>query len=217
MSWRNLKIGKKLYIGFGLVLVLTVAIGYIGYDGLTSVGRTVELADEANRLIKFAKDCRLQEKNFIMRGDKKYQEENNETMTHIYTQIDETKAKFKDHADITLIEETKVLGQKYKEAYDGWIVLYDERLIDEDKMVVGAREFMAECDRMRADQKQKLNDELNDPNSTTEQIVGRLWKADAANRLIKYAQDCRIQEKNFIMRGDRKYQEENNNTMQEIY
>ncbi len=36
MSWKDIRIGKKLYIGFGIVLVLTLATGWVGYYGAVS-------------------------------------------------------------------------------------------------------------------------------------------------------------------------------------
>ena len=93
---KNMKLGTKIASGFAIVLILTAIVGYVGFNGLGSVTAIVDKADDGNRLIKFAKDCRVQEKNFIMRGDKKYQKENDETMAKIYEQIDTTMAKLRD-------------------------------------------------------------------------------------------------------------------------
>ncbi|MBW1803163.1 MAG: HAMP domain-containing protein, partial [Deltaproteobacteria bacterium] len=216
MSWKNLKIAKKLYIGFGIVLILATAIGYVGWNGLTTVEQLVTNADDANRLIKWAKDCRIEEKNFIMRGDKKYQEENNETMESIHAQITETKARLQDPADIALIEDCDQFATEYKIAYDEWIVLWDEQQTLETQMLNSAREFQTELEAFREDQKAKLQAELL-AGVTGDALVERITKADDGNRLIKWAKDCRVQEKNYIMRGDKKYQEENDETMANIY
>ena len=76
--FRNLKLGTKIVSGFTIVLLLTLVVGYVGYSGLGGVSNIVDKADDGNRLIKQAKDCRLQEKNFMLRKDQKYQEENNQ-------------------------------------------------------------------------------------------------------------------------------------------
>ena len=216
INWKNLKIAKKLYIGFGIVLILAGAIGYVGWDGLDTVAQKVTNADDANRLIKWAKDCRQQEKNFIMRGDKKYQQENDETMKSIHKQIAETKARFQDAADIAAAEECDKLANAYKTAYDAWITLWDEQQILEENMVAGAQEFQAEVEAFRQDQKEKLAQEL-EQGVTGAALESRITKADDGNRLIKWAKDCRLQEKNYIMRGDKKYQEQNDETMANIY
>ena len=69
MRWKDVKIARKLYFGFGAVLILTVAVGYVGWNGLGNVETAVTNADDANRLIKWAYEARQQEKNFILRGD----------------------------------------------------------------------------------------------------------------------------------------------------
>ena len=56
MSWKDIKISKKLYIGFGLVLALTMLTGYIGYNGLNTYSQKVANANDANRLVKWVKD-----------------------------------------------------------------------------------------------------------------------------------------------------------------
>ncbi len=215
--FKNMKLGSKIVGGFSLVLIITAIIAYVGYGGLSGTVERVINADDANRLIKWAKDCRQSEKNFIMRGDMKYVEQNSETIQNIYTQIDETKARFKDQADINTIEDVRTEIQNYEKAIKSWVDIYGQQKEYEETMVLTAREFSVECENIRADQKAKLTEELADPNSTAAQLDDRLWKADAANRLIKFVQDCRIQEKNFMMRGDKNYLQEIDEHINDIY
>ena len=67
-----MKLASKLYLGFGVVVVIAAVLGYMGYSSLGNVGQKVLIGDEANRFIKIVNDARLAEKNFIMRGDEKY-------------------------------------------------------------------------------------------------------------------------------------------------
>ena len=87
--------GMKLALSFAVMVVIAGVLGYMGWSSLGKVVARVENADDANRLLKYVKDLRIEEKNFIMRGDKKYQKESDETIAAIYEQIDETKAKFR--------------------------------------------------------------------------------------------------------------------------
>jgi methyl-accepting chemotaxis protein len=215
MSWKDIKIAKKLYIGFGAVLALTMAVGYVAYNGLDTVGQKVVIADDANRLIKWAKDCRQHEKNFIMRGDKKYQQENDSTIEGINQQISETKASLKDQADIATLETAQGLGKEYKAAFDGWVSLWDKQQIQEEVMVNSARAFVAVCEEMLEDQTTKLM-ALLDKADVSQEVLDRIQKTNDANQLVKWTKDCRQQEKNFIMRGGKKYQEQIDKTMAEI-
>jgi len=201
MSWKNLKIGKKLYIGFGLVLVLAVAIGYSGYNGLSTVGGIVEIADNANRMIKFNKDCRVQEKNFIMRGDKKYLEQNNETMSKIYAQIDETMTKLKDQEEKDAIQLVKKDMQGYETALNRWVALYNEGTKADEEMVTASQVAMKTCQDLRDSQKELLNKELAQKASNLK-LSEIVEKADDANQLIKDILEARLHEKNFLISKD---------------
>ena len=215
MKFRDVKVAKKLYIGFGIVLVLAVAVGYSGWDGLTTVGHAVVNADDANRLIKFAKDCRQHEKNFIMRGEHRYLEENQSTLDQIYAQLDETQANLTDEADIALSEESRQMAHSYHQAFESWVSLWEQQQTLEQQMVSSAREFQAEVLAFREDQMQKLDRELA-AGVSSDALASRIAKFSDGDELIKLAKDCRIQEKNFIMRGDKKFQKENDSTISTI-
>jgi len=215
--FKNMKLGTKIVSGFAVVLLMTAIISYVGYNGISGIESRIANADDSNRLIKWVKDCRQQEKNFIMRGDKKYVDQVHEITQKIYAQIEETKARFKDVAYINKIENVKTEMQTYAKALDNWVDLYDQQLEVEKKMVEGAREFTSECEAIRVNQKAKLAEQLVDKNTTTQQLEDRLWKADGANRLIKLVLDCRREEKNFQLRGDKKSLENLRKTAKEIY
>ena len=69
---KDMKLGAKIGGGFAIVLVLLAVVAFTGYSGLTGVEDRVEKTDDVNRLIKQVMETRQQEKNFIIRGDKKY-------------------------------------------------------------------------------------------------------------------------------------------------
>ena len=201
--FRNMKLGSKIALGFTVVLVLTAVVGYVGISDLRQVSSIVDKADDANRLIKWAKDCRVQEKNFIMRGDKQYQQANDKTVQKIEGQIKLTMGKLRDADDRAMLGRVKTSVEAYKTNFDEWIDLWDEQQVREKDMLEQARILMDEADALRVDQKKQL--ELLD-RSDEAMVADKLYKADAANRLIKWAQACRIAEKNFMLRGDEKYQ-----------
>ena len=328
---KNLKIWMKLAIGFSIVIFLAACVGYVGYNSLDSVQTIVDKADDGNRLIKLAKDSRAEEKNFMLRGDKTYLQESDDTMEEIYQQIDVTMAKLKDEEDRKLLTNVEKAAKAYKKNFDGWVKLYSQQKVAEKGMVENARDFINECETLQNDQKAEyqtviavqekvtagindhlkwanaLKDFLNDKTaSLTIQTDGhkcdfgkwadsdefakqvsvcgpkfrqlmddmkqkhlelhasaievaearkggsddsmkvyqektapllkenlddlanlgkiidakaadKLSQTDAANRLIDWTKSCRINEKNFIMRGEKKYQEEILAYMEKIY
>jgi len=53
MSWKNLKIGKKLSIGFGAIIVLLVFLSIFNYRSFNSIKDNVSLVEEANLNTQF--------------------------------------------------------------------------------------------------------------------------------------------------------------------
>ena len=56
MSWKDLKISKKLYIGFAAVLACTCAAGWVSISGFNEVHDTVGDLQKTDSLVRFAKD-----------------------------------------------------------------------------------------------------------------------------------------------------------------
>ncbi|HEY5672784.1 MAG TPA: methyl-accepting chemotaxis protein [Malonomonas sp.] len=60
MSWRNLRIGVKLAIGFGCMLVLILIGGAVGYSGLKNIGRSlVIVGDEEAPLVDASMEMKI--------------------------------------------------------------------------------------------------------------------------------------------------------------
>ncbi len=60
MSWKNLKIGTKLGIGFGTLLLLIVVAGLVGYRGLTTVSHSlVVVGDEEAPVVDAANGMKV--------------------------------------------------------------------------------------------------------------------------------------------------------------
>ena len=215
MNWKNLKIGKKLYIGFGLVLALAIAIGLVGWNGLTTVGQKVECADDANRLIKESLNGRLCEKNYQLRTDKIYIEQAEKIANEFKNQAEKLSAKLKDNVDKEAVSVVETNNQKWFTALNQYANLEDQKHEADAVMVQYSRNAIAEIEKMRVDQKAKLEEEL-DRSRANQVILDRLAKADNANRLVKFMLEARRQEKNYIIRKDQQYVENVDQKVKEI-
>lgn len=64
-----LSIGRKLTIGFGLMIALTGLVGTVALMQLDSYGNSTAVVMEANRMEKLLLDARINEKNFLLLSD----------------------------------------------------------------------------------------------------------------------------------------------------
>ena len=124
----------------------------------TAITERIAKADDANRLIKWAMDCRIQEKNFIIRGDKKYQTENDETMKSVYGLCDDLTARFQDPKNREQVASILVAAEKYKESFDNSIEIHDAQQKEEQAMIAAAQDFGKGADGLRQGQKRKMTE-----------------------------------------------------------
>ena len=116
----NLKIGMKLAVGFGIVLLLTSAVGYVGWSGLHDTTVIVEKADDANRLIKASLNARLEQKNFMAEKEDTYAEKVAAVITEIDTAAVELEAKMNDAQDKSDVLAAKDAANKYHKSFKNW-------------------------------------------------------------------------------------------------
>ena len=60
MRWKHIKIGKKLAIGFGCLLVLLAITGYAGFDGIETVSHSLFVVGEQEApLVDMANEMKI--------------------------------------------------------------------------------------------------------------------------------------------------------------
>ena len=171
-------------------------------DGDAQIKDKMTKGDDANRIIKWALESRRQEKNYIIRQEGKYVKEVDSRVKEIITLAKDMKSRFNQAKNKEQADNITASAQAYKAAFDEYVVTSAKE--DEDKMLQEARGLIAMADTVRAEQKKELAGVQAEANA---QIEDKMLKADDANRIIKWALACRQQEKNFMMRGDKKYVE----------
>jgi methyl-accepting chemotaxis protein len=214
---KNLKLRSKIVGGFVIVLLLTAIGGYVGVSSVGKVTSIMDTADDGNRLIRYALEARRQEKNFMLRGgDVEYVEKVDRIAEDIDKQLDQTMDQLTDPTALELLGKLKKEAEDYKKSFKEYVEIYKQQRTQAEAMVTHARFFMDQAEALRTDQKSELA-RLRDGNAANTEIDDKMWKADAVNRLIKLAQDMRVQEKNFMLRGDKQDVADNEATIKEVY
>ncbi|MGE4553199.1 MAG: methyl-accepting chemotaxis protein, partial [Desulfovibrionaceae bacterium] len=202
---KNLKLGIKLGIGFGIVLALTAGIAVIGYVSMANLADRVDKADDVNRLVRYILQARQQEKNYIIRHDAASVEQHVAIMKDLAAQVGATKDKFADPVNKSQMDEVAGAVGKYDAAFVDYVKLSKEREATMTAMREAASQVLAEAEAMRADQRDRLAALLETGNLDKAQINDRLGKADDANQLIKRFLDLRKNEKEVIISGEEQY------------
>ena len=202
MNWKNLKLGAKLAIGFGLVIILGIIVGFIGWKGMSDVVDRVDKADDVNRLVKYSLEARRQEKNFVIRKDQESLKNIDMTVENIYSQIIDTKAKFENIVNIEEMNELQESMVEYESAFKEYVKIYDEKMLPAiNEMEQFGRGALKQAEALRASQKEQMEIEFNQQIEYA-RLFERVEKSDDGNRLAKYVLEARRIEKNYLLRKD---------------
>lgn len=162
--FKQMKLSSKLYLSFGIMIVIAVIVGYIGYSSLGKVGHKVNIGDEANRFVKIINTARLAEKNFIMRGHEKYGKEMLAQKEAFDVLVKEITSHMQVAADKKLVAEMHIDAGIYIDNAKKYIELQgniDELTAISGPIVESARKTIKLADDMTHDQEKKLAAVMN--------------------------------------------------------
>ncbi|TCK59363.1 HAMP domain-containing methyl-accepting chemotaxis protein [Seleniivibrio woodruffii] len=124
---KNLKLGAKLFIGFGMLILLILLSGYMGFSGLKKVENRVLNSNDLNSIIQLVLECRQQEKNFIMRKDYAAADMVNSKTLEILKLAEELKGRFKDPANKKQMEDIIAGTNLYIQSFNKFVELEKQK------------------------------------------------------------------------------------------
>lgn len=202
--FKNLKLGTKLIGSFVAILILTAAISFVGYSGISNVVSRVDKSDDVAAIVKMIGEVRQQEKNFIIRKDKSYVDKVHELVAEVAKQAGTTKDKFMQKANRDQMDEIINQGKEYSKAFDHYAELTNKKDAIMEKMRDIARNELKLVEDIQNELEKQLNNALAN-NEADEVVTDKLRKSEDATALIKLFLNVRKNEKEFIISGDKKY------------
>ncbi|MEA2033539.1 MAG: methyl-accepting chemotaxis protein [Euryarchaeota archaeon] len=127
MKLGNMKVGPKLFAGFGIVLVLTAALGIVAFLQIGTMSDQSDMMGSAADLKAEMKTVRQQEKNYIMREDQASIDKNNEALAKVKSLATELAGMVQTVESKAAVEEVKTTIPKYESAFDELQALTDTK------------------------------------------------------------------------------------------
>ena len=203
--FKNMRLGIKLGLGFGIVLALTAMVALIGVKGINDASERVVKADDVSRMVKLILQARQQEKNFIMRSEQSYADAAFARVADIRKQTLATKELFTDQLNKDQMDQVLASVDEYEKAFKNVVSIENKSRELMKTMRAEAADALRLSEGIRADQKKQLI-ELRASGKATDVLVDdKLKKADDANRLVKLFLDARKNEKELIISKDEAY------------
>ena len=113
----NIGVNRKLGLGFGLVLVLTVLISAIGWKGLVSVIDRGDKLANISKTIELTKDLRIARLDYERDKGEKGNAEVNGQLTALDQTLDLSRRQLTDPAELALVEQQLAAVAEYKSAF----------------------------------------------------------------------------------------------------
>jgi len=201
---KNLKIGTKLFLSFGVLIFLTLLVGYLGYLGMNLVEDEVNLSDNANLMIKRMLDIRKEEKNFILTEDEEYISQVERKVEGLLVDAKNMKTKLIEDVDKETLDKIIVDINDYKESFSNYILQHRHREKLGQVMIDNARTAINLAHEVRDNQESDVELALAN-NSSDEVVKNNIEVANDNNRIIKAILNIRIAERNFIISEEEGY------------
>ncbi len=179
---KDLTIRAKLTGSFAIILVLTSLVGYFGYQGVNRLDTRIIKADDVNRLVKGILEARIQEKNYILRGDPVYAKKVSDKIQSIRTQIQATRSRFQTLENIEQLDTVQAIVNQYDDAFQSYVRLEDQKKSAVLEMRQSGQNALKQAESIRSDQKSQLEKIQEDRDIF---LDDRLAKADDSNRMFK--------------------------------
>ncbi|MBP8829724.1 MAG: methyl-accepting chemotaxis protein [Desulfobacter sp.] len=214
MSTR-IRLGTKISIGFGVILILLLVAVAAGFNGLSRVVRQMTDAIDTGNLTMTMYEARQQEKNFMLRGDESYVKAVIAQSDLLKEKINAIKARSTDPESLRQLDDMVNMADKYRQAFDSYISLENSIKEADATMVTSARQMEAAANAILQADRDEC-ERLMARNADLSQIEALMKRAENTEAIIRQVLQCRRQEKNFLIRKNESYFIQVNSILDEI-
>ncbi|MCE1246944.1 MAG: methyl-accepting chemotaxis protein [Firmicutes bacterium] len=201
--FKNLKIGVKIGGGFVIILILTAFIAFVGLGSLTDVTDRAQKSNDTSTLAQQVRLIRQNEKNFILRNDKKYADEVLKIAGELKSEATTLKSKFKTKKNRDLMDQVIMATGKYEEAFNQFLKAQDQKDKNDKEIVASGRAMEKTAKQMKDDQVKEARTLVNSADKTA--VADRIEKAQDSDEILTAHLQARRHEKNYIIRGGKEY------------
>ncbi|MFA6022020.1 MAG: hypothetical protein WC722_17300, partial [Rhodospirillales bacterium] len=202
MSLSNVGIGRKIGLGFAVVLVLTVGVSFLGWNGLREVGAQFEKTDAVALLADKFVDIRNDQKNYQLRGEERDFASAKEKIPPLIEEAEGLKVLFDTTDGRALIDGIKAEINRYETQLDRYHRLEEQKRAALGRMQERLAGMEVATDKLRQEQ-------ANQYKRLTEKLAGleqkrerRMSIAGESVDLAAQMSDVLIEVEKFQLTGD---------------
>ena len=124
--FKNMKLGLKLGLGFGIVLLLTCIVAVLAMKQQGNLSDRIMKTESVNSVISSSNAARIAALKFMDEHDKKYVPQVSQSVASLLQEAEMVRATFKDSNDIRDIDQVMLAAKSYEKSFlDEFVVAFD--------------------------------------------------------------------------------------------
>ncbi|MFW5840795.1 MAG: HAMP domain-containing methyl-accepting chemotaxis protein [Planctomycetota bacterium] len=156
--FKNLKLSAKIGLGFGLVLLMTGIVGFVGFKSLSDVATIVSKAEGASDLESQATQARIAVLYYLDKEEQEFADQETEIMESVIADCATLKSTMNDPVDQQDVQSAQDAARTYHEGFQKMVALTNQQHAEQKTMGQAASRFLQECQKIRSQQKQQLKE-----------------------------------------------------------
>ncbi len=122
-----MKLRDKIFGGFSIILILMVAVSWVGFNGFASVMRLSKDVIKVDNLVRDLLETRQYEKNYMLKGDEAAVQQVNTKVHAIESNIADFQQQISNLDNGALFEKVKKQLSLYGKAFNDYVALKSEK------------------------------------------------------------------------------------------
>ncbi len=198
----DVRIGRKIGLGFAVVLALTIGVSFLGWNGLREVGAEFERTDAVVLLADRFVEIRNDQKNFQISGEERDFANAKQKVSPLREQAEGLRALFGSAEGLQLIEQLKAEIDRYETELDRYHDLEGKKKAALHRMLERAAEMEAVADELRLAQNLRYKQMAEKLAALEMQRERRMAIATESGNVVNLVSDVLIEVEKFQITGD---------------
>ncbi|MBP2299512.1 HAMP domain-containing methyl-accepting chemotaxis protein [Azospirillum picis] len=195
-------IGTRIVLGFATVLLLTVAVAFVGWNSLTTYAERVDVAAHTAELDARLKSVRLEEARFVTERNAKAAANVPGMLDALQTETRETGSAIADAEGLRLLDEIRSGIDGYRAAFANFVAQDGEAHTRTASMEARARVLREIAEKIGQQQSERHDLNMISQKGADAELRHSVETADRANRVIERVLDMRRQQSELRRSGD---------------
>ena len=186
----GIRVGPRIWLGFGIVLLLTAGVGLVGWQGLGDFAARVQTADGTGALVRMVQEMRVDEKDYILHPGAEQAELVAERIEAFRQRATELKAAAVTDDDRAMVDGLMDRIADYEAGFDRYMAEEKSKAAKLQVMNQAAFAMVQAAENSRTEQKFQFDQvvhEMNETQSKRDAVMGRVGLLDRVSNAFDRA------------------------------